>query len=67
MRASLPSPSTSCACTIATRAREENVSAMRSHHGSSATPGRAASTRARRSAGSDSYQPRSVSLSCVPV
>ena len=67
MRAAEPSPRTSWVWTIATRAGEENVSAIRSHHGSSATRGRAASTSARRGAGSDSYQPRSVSLSCVPV
>jgi hypothetical protein len=70
MRASLPRPRTSCAWTIATRAGEENASRISDHHGSgSRTPASsiARSTPARRSGGIDSYQPRTVSWSCVPV
>ena len=50
------------------RAGEENASAIRAHQTSALRPaaGRRRPARAR-AAGSDSYQPRSVSLSCVPV
>jgi hypothetical protein len=70
IRASPPSPSTSCACTIATRAGEAKARRISDHQGSgSRTPARsiAASTMARTSPGIDSYQPRTVSWSWVPV
>jgi hypothetical protein len=70
MRASPPRPSTSCACTIATRAGEAKARRMSDHHDSrSRTPAWSivASTIARSSSSSESYQPRTVSWSCVPV
>jgi len=70
MRASLPRPSTSCAWTIARRAGEEYARRISDHHGwRSRTPARSICdlAAARTSSGSDSHQPRSVSLSCVLV
>ena len=71
MRASEPSPSTSCICTIATRAGEAKASRISdqcgvalAHAGGASI---AASTSARTPGASASYQPRTVSLSCVPV
>ena len=62
IRASLPRPSTSCACTIATRAGEEKARRISAHHGSALRGSRdaassASSSRACRRGSSDSYQP----------
>ena len=66
IRASLPRPSTSCTETIAT-ARGGEEQRARCQLGSSATDRPRGVDRARVPARRDSYQPRGVSLSCVPV
>jgi hypothetical protein len=66
IRASDPSPSTSCAWSMHSRGFAASASSISPHHGSRPrTP--VARTSSTDSGGSDSYQPRSVSLSWVPV
>ena len=63
MRASLPSPSTSCAGTIASAAGEPSASSISDQCGSAGS----SPVAARALASSDSHQPTAVSVSCVPV
>ena len=63
MRASLPRPSTSCAGTIASAARDESASSISDQCGSAGSRPVAA----RALASSESHQPTAVSVSCVPV
>ena len=71
MRASEPSPSTSCICTIATRAGEAKASRISDQCGVALAHAgrvdRGVDLGAHRRRAATSYQPRTVSLSCVPV